>query len=259
MKSFKNFLDVLNESSSFLTKDEEIKQWLEKRVKSAGVKISNGKVQVSKIVFNELETSKIEVEFSKCIGEFVISHNMLSNLNGCPSECDIFDARDNNLISLEGGPAKTKGDYLISSNEQLQSLEHGPIYVGGNFHAAYSDLKSDKTIQHLPETIVGSCMLHHNSLTNLKGIHKRIKRIGGQITIGGNPITSHILGLLLIPGLFRVSAIRRNGEDGKIDEDLIRAVSYINKYLKAGKTDKTSLLACQEEMMDDDLDDYAEL
>jgi hypothetical protein len=84
--------------------------------------------------------------------------------------------RENKLTSLKGGPEEVVYNFNCSSNK-LTSLEGAPKSVGGVFNVA------------------------DNKLTSLEGIHLKISHIGGKANFNNNPITSHVLGLLLIDGL----------------------------------------------------------
>lgn len=114
-------------------------------------------------------------------------------------------------------PIVHQGDWNCS--DKLTSLEGAPSSIGGDF----------------------SC--YNNNLTSLHNIHKQIKYIGGYADFERNPITSHVLGLLLIDGLMKVFL-----DNKKVEE-------IINKHL-AGDRD---VFACQEELIENGFDEYAQL
>ena len=76
--------------------------------------------------------------------------------------------------------------------------------------------------------------------------------IGGYANFISNPIKSHVLGLLLIDGLEEVSF-----ESFSIGADAAKhkVAQIINKHLKNGR----DVFACQEELIEAGLDEYAQL
>ena len=59
-------------------------------------------------------------------GQFNISKEKLTSLEGSPKECIGFYCSDNNLTNLIGGPEIVQGDYVCQRNKKLTSLEGGP-------------------------------------------------------------------------------------------------------------------------------------
>jgi len=90
-------------------------------------------------------------------------------------------------------------------------------------------------------------------LTSLKDIHKMIPNVE-SLQINSNDIKSNILGLLMLRNLKWV--IYSTG-DATIDSetpDFIRACSILEKYLK-----NKDILECQEELISNELKEYAKL
>jgi hypothetical protein len=81
-------------------------------------------------------------------------------------------------------------------------------------------------------------------ITSLKGIHNQLKKCHGMFVAHTNPIKSHVLGLLLIEGITGISLENYQVQD------------ILNKHLGKGKA---GVLAARQELLDLDLDDYAEL
>lgn len=109
--------------------------------------------------------------------------------------------------------------YFSCSNNKLTSLEGAPRETSSSF---YCD---------------------GNKLTSLEGVHKIIKKINGTFNCKYNFIKSGGIGLLLIEGLT------------EIDSEL-RVFEIIEKYLGQGKR---GLLACQEELIENNFEEYAKL
>lgn len=159
-------------------------------------------------------------------GDFDCTHNpKLKSLEGAPKKVTgHFDcSRNPKLKSLKGSPVEVTGYFRCSDNPELTSLEGAPKEVSDNFH----------------------CSRNHK-LTSLKGIHKQVTKIDGMIYAFMCPIKSHVLGLLLIKGLTGVELDNQEVED------------ILNKYLPNTRGNK-ALIECQSELLDANLEDYAEL
>ena len=131
-----------------------------------------------------------------------------------------FDVYRQRLTSLEGCPEIVAGYFDCNAN-YLKSLEGCPRYVGGDFDC------------------------EGNRLKNLKDIHKQINYIGGRFNADGNPITSHVLGLLLIKGL------------GGVYLDNKKVTAILNKYLPSKGME--SVLLAQDELIEAGYEEYAQL
>lgn len=129
-----------------------------------------------------------------------------------------FDCRAHTLKSLNGAPKIVKGAFNCGGN-MLTSLEGVPKQIDGIFDCSY------------------------NKLTNLKDIHKMITKIGGSIFCHKNPIQSHVLGLLLIPGIRRIFSFDA-------------WAPILNKHLGTGRK---GMLNCQNDLIEVGLEEYAQL
>ena len=130
-----------------------------------------------------------------------------------------FNCSDTRLTSLKGAPSHADG-YFYCSDNRLVSLVGAPSHVDGSF----------------------SCSV--NKLTSLKDVHKHITEIKGKFYAVGNPITSHVLGLLLIKGATRVYL------DNKQVEEIL------NRHLGEGRA---GMLMAQEELIEAGLEEFAQL
>jgi len=188
---------------------------------------------------------------TKINGSFSCSRNQLTSLQYCPSEVNgNFYCNDNQLTSLQYCPSEVKGHFSCYKN-RLTSLQYCPSKINGHFSCNDNQLTS---LQYGPSKVNGNFYCINNKLSSLKDIHKLFKNDGyikGNIAFYDNPIKSHILGLMLIPGLKSIDDI----ENIK-DEQLKLACTIINKHLSSGNRD---LFACQEELIDNNLKDFAEL
>jgi hypothetical protein len=94
-----------------------------------------------------------------------------------------FNCSRNKLKSLKGCPRTIKNGVFACSYNQLESLEGCPESIIAG-----------------PGMKTGAFILSNN-FASLHNIHKHLKRIDGYISLNNNPITSCILGLMLIENL----------------------------------------------------------
>jgi hypothetical protein len=171
---------------------------------------------------------------------FFCQGNLLKNLKGGPQSVGAdYLASQNKLISLEGAPAQVPGDFYCSSNE-LQTLVGGPKKVGDKFICYNNKLTS---LEGCPSSMV-ALVAHTNNLTSLNDIHKHIKHLSSFADFDGNPITSHVLGLLRIQGGF---------DEVSLDNKDVEKI--LNKHLRGDR----DILACQEELIEAGFEEFAQL
>ena len=153
-----------------------------------------------------------------------------------------FDCFNNQLTSLEGAPSSV-GGFFSCSNNQLTSIEGSPVSVGGNFWCSNNQLTS---LEGSPASVGGNFWCSSNKLTSLTGIHTIIKQMDGTFYADDNPIKSNVIGLLLVKGCKEVIL-----DNKQVDE-------IMNRHLQSPFGNKR-VIECQSEMLDADLDDWAEL
>jgi hypothetical protein len=97
----------------------------------------------------------------------------------------------------------------------------------------------------------------NGGLTSLQGIHKIAKNLR-HLDISGSPITSHILGLLRIPSLKYIWCNAYKGDDthNTPEQRAAQALRIVAKYINDESRD---VMACQDELIDLGLDDFAQL
>lgn len=137
----------------------------------------------------------------------------------------------------------------VVSMEELKSVKNFPTKPGVNQLALGGC--SIKKIDH-PITC-NTLSIAKNQLTSLKDIHKFVSC--RDLLIWNNPIKDSILGLLLIPGIKNID----DGSNGALmDEFEIpnKAIAIVSKYVGKGKS---GMIEAQQELLDNDLDDYAEI
>ncbi len=164
----------------------------------------------------------------------------LTSLEGSPELIRAnFEVQDNKLVTLKGGPERVEGSVFAHRNK-LTSLEGSPKYIGKHFSISKNEIED---FAGAPEHIGGAVNFSNNKLRSLHNIHKHFKYIHEHIDLDGNPVISHVLGLLLIDGLEKV--FMDNTDVQKI----------INKHLASGQ----DVFACQEELIEAGYEDYAQL
>jgi hypothetical protein len=138
-------------------------------------------------------------------------------------------------------PIAYQGNWNYSRNELYTlGLENIPSRISGYFYCSVNKLTS---LEGAPSSIGGDLDCFSNCLSSLHNIHKQIKHIGGYADFRKNPITSCVLGLLLIDGLEKVYLNTNGVED------------IINKHLKGDR----DVFACQEELIEAGYEEFTQL
>jgi len=143
-----------------LSDKEEIRVWLNKHgvkdfhiLKDNSVKVQ-GDVNFSKKLGN---LSKLPLRFHEVTGDFDISDNVLTTLEGSPKRVGgSFLAYKNELTSLKGGPIEVNKNFIVLKNN-ITSLEYSPVKVKEDYICSHNPLKS----------LVGIVDVGGNIFTNL--------------------------------------------------------------------------------------------
>lgn len=159
---------------------------------------------------------------------------------------------------LEKVPGGTELKYPFSlvdgtlnlDNCELVSFKNFPRKINGSVNVSGNNFTS---IEGLPNIIESTLDLSINQkLTSLAGIHKHLKQCL-VITLPAT-ITSSILGLVKIKELSRLELDHSERLHPNF-QTLIEAVSIVKKYI--GGTG--NIVACQEELFKNNLDEFAKL
>ena len=151
-----------------------------------------------------------------------------------------------NSLKYGNGTYGLDGRHLIAhdgwdcGNYELTSLVSGPGQV---MKAAFFDENLLMSFEGAPFYIGDSAYFNDNQFRSLHNIHTHIKYIGGSLYLNGNPITSHVLGLLKIDGLKAVF----------LDDNGVQSI--LNKYLDNDR----DILDCAEELVEAGFEEYAQL
>lgn len=196
---------------------------------------------------HDKQLTSLEGAPGQVFGNFDCSDNRLTSLQGAPKEVyGHFDCQFNKLTSLLGAPTRVDG-YFDCRNNQLTSLEGAPKKICDSFSCKKNQLTS---LLGAPIKIGGDLFCDDNPIKSLAGIGTYFKNgyIRGSLVIPGS-VTSHVLGILLIPELIEISSI--NG----INVELSAAIDIINKHLRCDR----DILECQEELRSAGLREYGKL
>jgi len=170
---------------------------------------------------------------------FICNGMKLKSLNGAPREVyRSFWCHNNLLTSLVGGPEIVGFDYRCHDNG-ITSLEGCP--------KSCQDLRLD-----------------NNMITSLSGIHRRLEKCTA-IGLAGVPVTSDILGLLLIDGLSNID-VTGSGVFGSmrhvrrfhVRRETAIAFNLIKRYLPNTKG-RSAVIEFQNELLDNGLEEFAKL
>lgn len=163
-------------------------------------------------------------------GSFEVYRNDLRSLVGAPEHCSYFDC---------------------SYNHDLKTLDGGPKTVDGEYKASYCALTS---LVGIAAKIDGDLILDNNKLTSLKDINKHINTLNGILDVYDNPITSNVVGVLLVAGITRASF----GDSSDHPTTLEEVNDILNKYLPNTEGMK-AVRACQSELVDAGFEEFAKL
>lgn len=172
----------------------------------------------------------------------------LTSLRDCPRKINgSLRASGNRLSNLEGAPLDVRGDFYAIDSE-LTSLEGAPKDVGGNVYISNNALT---TIEHMPSTL-GNIHVSNNKITSLPQAHLNFSMIG-TLNLNDNPLESHLLGLLFIPGCFEVIFSR----------DLKEVQRILNFFLRkkhsTERLNNDGIYECQDMLIDKGFDEFAKL
>jgi hypothetical protein len=215
MKTFKQY--IIEDLSDFKFKTrEEVLQWFEK-LQSVGEHCS-------------IPEGKLVVDSN---GSMIMQHWMMAGPNDQQQVIPVqfrrvkgtFSVNGCGLINFHGCPETVDGTFACWSNPAT-SLEGCPKNVGNDFDARW---------------LFG--------VSNLSGIHKIVKKIGGAFTIP-NTVTSSVLGLLMIP----FWEIKVSMTAIPVGSKLPKVVEIVNRHSK-----ERDVLECQEELISAGFKEYAKL
>ena len=175
MKNMKTFTSFINEElkaedKSFDILDDCVKgTWeiVDDKINITGDFLANGKISGDSV---------LPLEFGKVSGEFDISNNRITSLEGCPEEAEVFNCSMNLLESLEDGPKKCK--YYLCSNNYIKSLDGLP----DNLHTLSASGNSITSLIALGgKKLEGDVFLNENFITSLEGCPEEV---GGTLLLG---------------------------------------------------------------------------
>jgi hypothetical protein len=100
------------------------------------------------------------IKFGAINGDFNVSDNDLSSLEGCPKKVQgYFSCSSNYLNTLIGGPDSVKGNYICSNNN-LFNLN----FIAKDFNGLYASGNDLEYLGDLPQSINGDFFINYNVL-----------------------------------------------------------------------------------------------
>lgn len=160
-------------------------------------------------------------------GDFDCSKMGLTSLEGAPKIINgYFKCIDNPLKSFIGAPEKVNGDFYIGGKTRI-SLEGITRHINGDF---------------VLRTISGDF-----GITSLHNVQKHFDTINGQFYFRNTNLKSHVLGLLLIPGITCVYLFNRIAQD------------IMNSHLPNKNLNRNVVIECQNELIDAGFEEFAQL
>ncbi len=155
----------------------------------------------------------------------------------------------NNLRELHFKFTTCAGSFDVGDNE-LVSFKGFPSYIGGSLNGKRNKFTS---FEGITPVVANGIDLSSTKITNLVGIHNHLKSCK-YLLINYNFITEGGLGLLMIDKLERIQCLAEDRSAPAKNSNA--AIDIINKYLKSGRK---SMLLCQQELIDFELEAYAQL
>lgn len=131
---------------------------------------------------------------------------------------------------------------------------YGFPYLANIVDASGNNISS---INELPKCKYKSLDLSKNPITSLENIHTKLTECH-QLTLP-TTITRNVLGLLKVKGLNAVALFSISGPVSDSAFELFEALKIVNHYLRLGNGKSPDVFACQEDLIDADLKDFAEL
>lgn len=163
---------IKKDNTSFLTKEEDIREWLHKN-----------EIFIYDLIKDEEENYGFIVNVKQDV------RLEQKNLDIIPvkfgSIKGSFSVLENNLTNLDWAPHYVYKDFVLSGNK-LTSLKGSPKYVGGCFEASHNAITS---LVGSPEDVAENIDLRHNQIGSLKGFMS-IMHVQGDLRLNGNKLTS---------------------------------------------------------------------
>jgi len=129
------------------------------------------------------------IRFGEIRGNFECAVNKdLKSLDGCPERVTgDFQCYSSGIETLEGGPLYVGGNYIAYNSTDLVSLKGSPEKVGGDFRVDIMGSGKLKTLKGGPVIVGGNFNCRNHNLDSLKW---GPKEVGGNYTCAGNNLTS---------------------------------------------------------------------
>jgi hypothetical protein len=238
-------------------------------------KIENGRIvskhtskEISQMFVWDKHLTTLE-GFPSRVSVLSINNNNLTDLKHCPESQEVHCSY-NNLTSLEG-LSKSCFNLTCYNNKDLKSLEgvndnivsitcHNCGLTSLKFapkNIAFLHALKNKNLKTFDCSIDNGdavIVLSETGFTSLEGIHKHILACA-QLDIREVPITSSILGLLLIRGL---KVVDSGGVHPYQSSDAKKAFSIVRKYIPNTRG-RQAVIDCQRELIEAGLQAFAKL
>jgi len=179
----------------------------------------------------------------------IISESNITSFHGMPE----FDgtallANMLDITSLEGLKLGSRVRAVqLSDNDKLSSLKGLPPHAGNGYLSIGGEAL--ESLEGLPPEI-DSFRLKAPKMKSLSKIHRHLKKCHQMVLIGMDSLEAGLLGLLKIEDLSELTW-------NEMPLEVTKALIIVKKHLKSDKEDK--VLACQSDLIDAGLDEFATL
>lgn len=127
----------------------------------------------------------IPIQFGEIEGNFLVSHNQLTDLKGFPQKVDrVLDFSHNQIVSLEGFPKSVRGA-INANNNQINSFKGIHYWIEDDLDISHNNLTH---LEGSPNYIFGLFNIGFNKIKNFKNLAPNVSYLYCE----GNPIESFI-------------------------------------------------------------------
>ena len=204
------------------------------------------------VELSDRQLKTIPFKFGVITGNINLSNNNLVDFRFMPDKIDgTLYIADNNLTNIDFLPTEINGGLTINDNKKLTDFSGLAKVKGLKRIYAITTGFNDDSFKHLPNTIE-ILNITDTKVTSLHNIHKYIPNIG-KLVLSSSNIKSHVLGLLMINSRFDLININSGYKAPDVPW-----FNIVKKY--TGKTNNNdSIYECQEELIEANLDEYAQI
>lgn len=201
MKHLKRFTYIKeNNRFNHLTVEEFVEKILDIPENEYDIRDDDAIESFDTVYLDGMNLSEIPFKFSTVFSGFNCNKNKLTTLKNSPNSCAWFDCSDNELTNLKYSPYEVMESYVCNYNK-LTTLKFGPEIINGDYYVT-----NNKTLETLDTSteVGGKLVLADNNIYNFDEFDCKVN---SGIYIFGNPISK----------LLDINNIRKEDQDMFVD------------------------------------------